>query len=129
VSLRLLYLILVCLAGWLVLLAALPAGLSYWLPCRLACPTGCLAGWLVLLAWPDAAKEAEILVLWHQLAVLRRQVAWPRPSWADRAVISALARLLPRSWRLGFLVPRARGQLRVSPPGVRVVRLACFCHS
>ncbi|WP_375012032.1 hypothetical protein [Actinomadura sp. 21ATH] len=66
-------------------------------------------GWLMLLAWSDAAKDAEILVLRHQVAVLRRQVKWPRPSWADRAVISALARLMPagdRRWLRLFVSPR-----------------------
>jgi putative transposase len=59
-------------------------------------------GWLALLSRSDASKEAEILVLRHQLAVLRRQVAKPQPSWADRAVISALARLQPGRSRSEF---------------------------
>ncbi|MFF4775881.1 hypothetical protein ACFY05_23800 [Microtetraspora fusca] len=65
-----------------------------------------LAGWLVLLGRSQRSKDAEILVLRHQLAVLRRQVARPRPSWADRAVISALARLLsPAGRRQVFVTP------------------------
>jgi putative transposase len=61
-------------------------------------------GWLVLLARSGTSKEVEILILRHEVAVLRRQVARPKPDWADRAVIAALARLLPRHLRLHRIV-------------------------
>ncbi len=61
-------------------------------------------GWLALLACSDAVKDAEILVLQDEVAVLRRQVARPRPDWADRALLAALARLLPGHLRLHRLV-------------------------
>jgi putative transposase len=52
-------------------------------------------GWLVLLGRCQASKDAEIMVLRHEITVLRRQVTRPKPDWADRAVLAALARLLP----------------------------------
>ena len=61
-------------------------------------------GWLALLGRSQASKDAEILVLRHELMVLRRQVARPRPDWADRAVLAALTRLLPAALRRGRLV-------------------------
>jgi len=61
-------------------------------------------GWVVLLARSDASKDAEILILRHEVAVLRRQVTRPGPDWADRAVIAALARLLPARMRLHRIV-------------------------
>jgi hypothetical protein len=64
-------------------------------------------GWLVLLGRGQASKNAEIMVLRHEVTVLRRQVARPKPDWADRAVLAALARQLPA-------VPRAH---RLVTPG------------
>jgi len=63
-----------------------------------------LTGWMTLLARSAASKDAELLVLRQEVAVLRRQHPRPRMDWADRAVIAALARLLPRPLRLSRLV-------------------------
>jgi len=61
-------------------------------------------GWLVLLGRSQASKNAEIIVLHHEVAVLRRQVTRPEPDWADRAILAALARLLPSVLRARRLV-------------------------
>src|SRR5690348_8706362 len=63
-----------------------------------------LTGWMVVLARSSASKDAELLVLRQEIAVLRRQNPKPRLDWADRMVIAALARLLPRPLRMSRLV-------------------------
>ena len=59
---------------------------------------------LVLLARGDTAKDLEILVPRHQLTVLRRQVSRPMLEPADRALLAAVSRVLPRSCWSWFLV-------------------------
>ena len=54
-----------------------------------------LCGWLVLPGRSTASKDIELLVLRHQVAVLRRTHPRPRLDRADRAVLAALTRLLP----------------------------------
>lgn len=80
-----------------------------------------LTGWMALLARSAASKDAELLVLRQEVALLRRQHPKPKLDWADRAVIAALARLLPRPLRMSRLVtpdtvpvPPTRGRTRRS---------------
>jgi putative transposase len=56
------------------------------------------------LARSDAAKDEEILVLRHEVAVLRRQVVRPRPAWANHAMLAALVKLLSGHLRLHRIV-------------------------
>src|SRR5215212_6874860 len=66
-----------------------------------------MLSWLALLARSDAAKDAEILTLRHEVAVLRRTNPRPALTWLDRAVLSALSRLLPTPLRrLRLVSPR-----------------------
>jgi putative transposase len=66
-----------------------------------------LSAWVALLARSGASKDLKILVLRHEIAVLRRQVARPKPDWADRAMIAALARLLPGYLRVHRILAAA----------------------
>ncbi|OHV63453.1 integrase core domain-containing protein [Pseudofrankia sp. BMG5.36] len=63
-----------------------------------------VCGWLVLLGRSSASKDIELLVLRHEIAVLRRTQPKARWDWADRAVLAALIRRLPRRLRMHRLV-------------------------
>ena len=63
--------------------------------------------WMALLAPSEAVKDIEILVLRHEVVAVRRHN--PRMSWLDRAVLSALSRMLPTRLRRLRLVSRSAG--------------------
>ncbi len=65
---------------------------------------GRLCGWLVLLGRSSASKDAELLALRHEIAVLRRANPRPGLDWADRAVLAALIRLVLGTLRIHRLV-------------------------
>jgi hypothetical protein len=67
-----------------------------------------IVGWLALFARGDAAKDVEILVLRHEVAVLRRGNPRRSIDWADRALFAVLIRLLPKDLRAYGWSLRAR---------------------
>jgi hypothetical protein len=87
---------------------------------------------LVLRRRSEGEKEIEILLLRHQLMVLERQVARPQLTQADRTLLAAFSRVLPRkAWKVSLLVTRdavalasgtRRAQLDVSPSSGRPAR-------
>lgn len=93
--------------------------LVYLLFCR-------MASWLVLSGRSSAAKDVELLVPRHEVAVLRRAFPKPRLHRADRTLFAVLIRLLPTDFRAHRLVTPATvlrrhqrmvARMRRQPPG------------
>jgi hypothetical protein len=80
--------------------------------------TRCLLGCLMVMARRDASKDAELLVLRHENAVLRRQIGRVRYLPADRLWFLALSRLIPRrQWAELFAVTPGDTARLVPAPG------------
>src|ERR1019366_7887871 len=91
-----------------------------------------VCGWLVLLGRSSASKNAELLVLRHEVAVLRRTHPPPRLDCADPAVLTAPIRLLPARlparrlvtsgtvlrWHRRLVTGKRTSPNRTSPPPV-----------
>ena len=68
----------------------------------------CLLGCLMVLTWHQVSKDAGLLVLRHENAVLRRQIGRVRYEPGDRLWLAALSRLIPRHrWSEVFAVTPA----------------------
>jgi len=74
-----------------------------------------LCGWLVVLSRSPASKDVELLVLRHEVAVLRRTNPMPRLDWADRAILAALIRHLPGNLRAPAGHARHRPAMALPP--------------
>ena len=69
-----------------------------------------LGGWLILVGQSTASKDIELLVLRHEVALLRRTQPRPHLDWADRAILAALIRLPPTSLHTHRLADRKARQ-------------------
>ena len=76
-----------------------------------------VVSWLALLARFSSSKDAEILALRHEVAVLRRTAPRLHLSWTDRAVLAALARVLPKAVRAVRIVAPRHATALASPHG------------